>query len=109
MRRRYRFATWLLLALVVGAGGWFGQVLLWAQEGALDSSVEEEVAEQREEASSLAPSAGESQSEPVTIYEGEVGPPEEQKSTRWGNMNWFALYLVLVGPTAYFVFRGVSR
>ena len=106
MRKRRGLATWFLwVTLLVGASGWLGPLSLWAQEGALKSSAEEEVAEQRERATGLSQPPG----EPVVIYEGEPGPPEEQGSTRWGNMNWFALYLVLAGPVTFFVFRGVSR
>ncbi len=105
MRRR-SFVTWFLLSvLLVGAWGSLGGLMLLAQEGALGGPVEEEVAGQREQAADPGPAV----SAPEVIYEGEGVSTEDQKGRRWGNMNWFALYLVLAGPATYFVFRGVSR
>jgi len=96
---RGRLLAWPVLAML--CVGWclsLCDALLWAQEGALDQA--EQLTEQRQRAArGSRPSR-----EPVTVQEA-----QEQPSHRWGNMNWFALYLVLAGPTTYFVFRGAGR
>lgn len=101
-----KFAAWVMLALfTVTLLGSVGRLVLWAQEGALQQAEQLEerqrkvakVSGARRPASAPAPTAG----------PGVSGPGD--KSHRWGNMNWFALYLALAGPTTYFVFRGAAR
>jgi hypothetical protein len=109
--------AWLMLAVLLALGcSWLSDVVLWAQEGALDQAAQLE--KQREKAKSLAgstaqPSAPAAQPSPPAAgaqvtYE-QAAPPGQAAANRWGNMNWFALYLVFAVPTTYFVFRGAGH
>lgn len=95
-----RLLVWFALAwFCLALGGPLCDLLLWAQEGALNQA--EELTEQRQRATR----GGRPSRDPFAVEE---AAPEEP-SHSWANMNWFALYLVLAGPTTYFVFRGAGR
>ena len=100
MMRRRVLAWFALAVLCLSLCNSLGDLLLWAQEGALGQA--EELQEQRDKVSGRA--SARPTREAITYEEA----PQE-KSHRWANMNWFALYLVLAGPTTYFVFRGAAR
>jgi len=93
--------AWLVLAVVcLSVCDSLCDLVLWAQEGALGEV--EQLEQQRQKAGSL---SAKPSRQPYTVEE----PTARMKKSRWGNMNWFALYLVLAGPTTYFVFRGAAR
>jgi len=107
---RRRSAAWILLAVMtVGVCVPAGRALLWAQEGALGVQGEQQEEEEGAVAApSPAPGSAPPTPPPAVEYAGE--PTGETPSGHsWANMNWFALYLVIAGPTVFFVFRGISR
>ena len=100
--------AWFFLALLaLGVSGWLCEALLWAQEGALEQA--DRLEQQRQQ---LSGRSAEQKSPPVApeVYYDREGRDEElaQKS-RWGNMNWYAIYFVLAGVITFFVFRGAAR
>jgi len=100
--------TWFLLALLAtGASGWFCQALLWAQEGALEQA--DRLEQQREQMGSGRSSQESPGPAPEVYYEGEGGSRQDAQKSRWGNMNWYAIYFVLAGVITFFVFRGAAR
>ena len=100
MRRRKLLAWAALAVLAVMLLDSLGELALWAQEGALEQA--EQLEGQRQEVGGGSSQPGR---RPYAVEE----PTGGTSSRRWGNMNWFALYLVLAGPTTYFVFRGAAR
>lgn len=121
MKRRRMFAWLMLSVLLVVVSNWVSDLVLWAQEGALGP--EEQLEKQREKARSLAPTPAPkpaptpASTPPATPPPGGAPqvtyapglPPGQAAAQAWGNMNWFALYLVLAAPTTYFVFRGAAH
>ena len=105
MTRRRVAALMLLAVLALCVCVPTGRALLWAQEGALGVQEDQEAGEQT---APDAPPTSEPASEPTVEYTGEPVAPAPS-GRNWSNMNWYALYFVIAGPTAFFVFKGISR